>query len=371
MLAQLHQTLGNQIILAPGPTETPKWLKDLMITLHHRTKLYQTILDETKEMLKTLFGAPDGIVLVYPGVGRPMMEAVAVNFIRGSSVHIINTGFFADEWEEIISLYGAVVDQTRAEWGRDYSYHETSSRLSRSNKKKVDLVLMQAGDTSTGVRNNWHYVGTLLKSDRPDTLLAVDAVLEAGVSPIKMQHDGIDILVGATQKAFMLPPGLSFIILREKAIKKLANWGCLNPSSFLDLEKELSATGKKYVRFTHPTSHISALWALLKTIFEEVGEDNWYQIHTKRAQDAREKFTSLGFKNFTRGSRSNGVSVLLPPEEKTIEEILRAMETRGFILAGGIKPLNDKVIRMSHFLGVEEKDLDRFFVELERYLKSA
>lgn len=367
MFDQLRRALGNSVILAPGPTETPPWLKELMVTLHHRTEHYKTVLAETTEMLKRLFDAPDGNVLVYPGVGTTAMEAVVQNFVRGSRVYSVNTGLFADKWEKI-AAYGAIkIDRHRAEWGKNYSYGEVAGYLSRIGQPNI--VLMQAADTSTGIRNNCSFVGRTLHHYRSDALLAVDAVLEAGVAPIKMQQEEIDILVGATQKAFMLFPGLSFVILREKALKTLEEWGSSRRSEFLDFPQELTAVEQKTVRFTHPTAHISGLWALLKIIFEEIGEENWYRMHAERAREAREKFETLGFTNFTRGTKSNGVSVFLPPEGIIAAEILDAMEERGFVLADGMGKLNGKVIRMAHFVGVDDRDLERFFSALEKYLK--
>lgn len=371
MTSQLRNTLGNHIILAPGPTTTPTWLKEMMITLHHRTLLYRTILGEMKEMLLKLFDAPDGIVLIYPGVGTTMMESVLANFIRKSAVYVINTGFFADKWAEIAAIYGADVDQHHAIWGKDYLYHDVYNRLARNSSQKTDLVLMQAGDTSTGLRNNLVFVGTTIQHEQPDALFAVDAVLEAGISPIKMKHEGIDILVASTQKAFMLPPGLSFIILREKAIKKITARGALDHSYFLDFEKEIGAAEQQTVRFTHPTAHVSGLWALLKIIFEEIGEEKWYRMHEKRAFFARTHLDSLGFKNFTSGKRSDAVSVFLPPEGFSAGDILRAMDEKGFVLADGMGKLHGSVVRMSHFLGVAKEDLERFFTAIKEYIKSA
>ena len=316
--------------------------------------------------MRLFFGAPEAEVLFFPSVGTPMMEAIAHAFLHPAA-HILNlnTGFFGWGWGKIARIYGAQVHEYKPETGRTYDPQRLTELLAEHRPR---ILLMQASDTSTGVRNNTK-LGEIISNDSPFTFIAVDAILEAGISPIKMDEEGIDVLVGAGQKAFMLPPGLGFILINRRAAEFLLGTKKSYPGLYFDLRLEISAQRNYSPRFTMPTAHMAALAYVTDKIF--ANEQEWYQSFVRRASRARDVLSRLGFSLFTKESPSNGISVLFPPGEITASAVMKIAEEKGYVIAGGIDELSGKVIRLAHFPGVADEDLERFFQILEQYFKSA
>lgn len=346
----------KHILFTPGPTETPAWLREIMAasSLHHRTEEYRRVMTNVRQDLKTLFGAPLAKPLIFPGRGTKMMEAVVANFISpGDPVLVLNTGYFADRWREIAEIYGAAVHECMHEWGYSFDY---SCLISTLDKYPIKLVLVQATDTSTGVRNIAINLGRIVKRCQPNALLAVDAVLEAAVSPIKMDLEDIDILIGASQKAFMLPPGLTFAMLNTRALTHLSSKPRAFPFYEVDFRKEIEEIEKGGIRFTPPTEHIKGLHVVLNHILREKGEYRWYEGHKLRAELVRKKLFEFGFSLFTKRSPSYGLSVFNVPEGQNASLIREELEKRGYIIERGLGKIRDSVIRIAHFAGVREED---------------
>lgn len=355
----------RNIIFAPGPTMTPDWVWKAMqsCTLHHRMESYRDLVRELNTRMSALFGVKDGVILFLSGSGSDMMERSLSVFARPSTkVLLINSGYFADRWYMMANRYSRHVRQLMCPWGSTFTPAEIKKECA---DHAPDLVLMQATDTSTGVYNNPRTASRAVRASTPDALFAVDAVLEGGISPIKMDRDGIDILTGSTQKAFMLPPGLGFVILGRYALKKLRP---CNTSWVLDVADEISFAKQTDSRYTPPISHMTGLRAVLQHI-ENVGENEWYRQYAERAARERAFFSSLGFTNFAK-SPSNGLSVFLMPQEKGAIELCNRLERdHRIIIAPGLGKDADRIIRMAHFAGIREKDWQRLHTVIKKILR--
>lgn len=357
--------LKTGVRLTPGPTETPLWLQDASWnhSLHHRTKTYKMVLQKVREGLKELFGAPNAEVAIFPSSGTGVMEATVLNFMRRQEkVLLINTGYFADRWRDILKKYGASFEECKSPWGLTYDPGEVQIKLQN---QKFGMVLIQVTDTATGVKNNCGWVGEMLRKNSPKGLLAVDAVFEGGVSPIKMNRENIDILVGATQKAFMLEPGVGYMILNTRALEILENTPLENPTYFFDLREELPVLRGGGVRFTPPVNITAGFHALLPKILKD--EKAWYEAHRRRAESAERILKFLGFRQFA-SSPSSGLSVYSAPNGLTAPQIVDAMEQNGYIISAGMEHARESVIRFAHFSGIEERNFNKFLDILSYYI---
>ncbi|QQG45734.1 MAG: alanine--glyoxylate aminotransferase family protein [Candidatus Sungiibacteriota bacterium] len=346
------------IRFTPGPTETPNWVYRAMQdhSMHHFSKEYQKCAEEVREKLRKLFGAPNAEVLFFSAAGSNMMEAVLTNFLEriNDVVGVINTGSFADRWRTMATQHNAEIFEYKKLWGLTYSYSDLELLLDVL-AARPKLLLAQAADTSTGIRNDLKILGRLARARSPATLFAVDAVLEGGISKIKMDEDDIDILIGASQKAFALPPGLAYILLNPRARKVLMEkplgfpaW----PFNFQQELKFLKECGRP--RFTPPIDHVAGLNAVLDYILER--ESNWYLQHKLRAATLRRELVQLGFALFTADTPTNGLSVLSVPGDQNSQEIAAQVLREGYLIAQGLGPIENSTIRIAHFEGTREYD---------------
>lgn len=353
------------VLLTPGPTMTPDWIWEAMRVspIHHRTRAYGILIEELRDSMRTLFGCPQGEVLFFSAAGTDMMERVCANYVIDHRFLVLNTGFFGSLWKRIALRYaksfGYEVD---SRWGRTFHMGSVHNILRNTD---IKLVLMQASDTSTGIRNTIHSVAPGIGLYAPHSLLAVDAVLEAGISALKMDEQHIDILIGAGQKAFMLPPGLGFIVLNPRAVERLAERKI--PSYVHSLAEELVAAKNLRTRYTAPISHLVGLRAVLKEI-HETGEKNWYDAHDYWKHIVDTRLLLLGFKRFTEGKASKALSVMYVPKGKTFSQIAEPLEREGFIVACGMQKYAKRVIRIAHFQGIEPEDRMRFLQKMEELL---
>lgn len=358
--------LKKYVCLAPGPPEIPPeaWAAMMGDSLHHRIGPYHKEIEvKAKGMLKTVLRAPAGSeALFYPASGTAMMEDVVRNLVvPGDKVIVIITGFFGERWKWIAEDYRADVIEVESAWGYTYDPEEVG-RLLRENK--IRLILVQATDTSTGVRNDLRLLGELVKRYSPDTLIAVDAVLEAFVSPINMAEEGINVFIGAGHKEALLPPGLGFVVLDAQAEKALErrHW----PIYAADFKRGIEYARRGELLFTPPMYHITGLKWTLERILED--EDGWYREIAERACRFREKMYELGFTLFTQDSPSNGLSVFAVPEWRDAAQIQNGLLEKGFFVAKGMGPYTNVLLRIAHFQGTKEKDLNRCARKLHKIL---
>ncbi len=300
---------------------------------------------DLREKLRELFGAPRTEALLFPGSGTSMMQAAILNFIRPDEpVLIANTGFFADRWYDIAKRYKATVHECKSTWGETYYFTVLAQSLKTYQPK---LLLMQAAETSTGVVNGCHHMKGVLAQFSPKTLLAVDAVLAGGLYPIKMEQQGIDILIGASQKAFLLPPGLSFILIGPRAMEVLKYEELAYPEYFLDIRDELRFVRKNSIRFTPPVDLIMGMQAILAHVLQR--EEQWYIEHENRSRYFRHELLKLGFREFPRSTPVEGLSVLRVPPGWRATDLVDRLEEKGYKIAPGLGETRDEVIRIAHF----------------------
>lgn len=352
----------KMLLLSPGPTPIPDRVLKAMSesNIHHRTSVFEGIFAKAREGLKKVFQVnSDVIILASSGTGA--MEASVSNFFKKSDrVAFVNGGKFGERWGEILKAFGLESVELRIEWGREVKIDDLGSL-----DGKVDGFLFQACETSTGVKHPIREITEFVRKKFPDALVVVDGITGVGVFDIKPEEWGIDVLISGSQKAFMLPPGLSFVWASERAWKRAENSDL--PKYYFDLRKERKNQEKNQTAYTPAIGLVLGLCESLQMILEE-GLDNVFKRHALLAEATREGVKALGLEIFSRAP-AEGVTAVKSPEGLDSGKIVKNMrEKYGVVIAGGQDKLKGKIFRIAHMGYVFEADILTGLSVLERTL---
>ena len=333
----------KKYLLTPGPTPIPDEVRSAMAEaiVHHRTPQFSKIFNEVREGLKVLFGTvSDVLVLAASGTGA--MEAAVTNlFSPGEKVLVINGGKFGERWLRICRSFGLQVVEIKVEWGKAVKIETIEKDL--HDHPDIQGVLIQASETSTTAL---HPIRDIAKITRTGPLLLVDGITAVGVLPVAMDEWGIDVLVTGSQKALMVPPGLGFISLSDRAWARTEK--AKLPRFYFDLALERKSQAKGTTAFTPAISLIFGLSAALKMILEE-GPDRVYARHERLARATRAAATALGLGLLAPENPSPAVTGIFVPEKMDADQLLDYLRDRmGIIFAEGQDQLRGKIIRIAH-----------------------
>jgi len=333
----------KQYLLSPGPTPIPNEVSLAMseTMIHHRTPQFNKIFEETRQGLRTLFGTKND-VLMLASSGTGAMEAAISNlFSPGDKVLVINGGKFGERWLNIANAFGLEPLEVKVPWGQAVKVDEVERQL----KIHPDIrsVLVQASETSTTVL---HPVQEIAKLTRNGPLLIVDGVTAVGVLSIPVDEWGIDALVTGSQKALMLPPGLGFIALSDRAWAQTKK--AKLPRFYFDLNLERKNQAKGSGAFTPAVSLIFGLRASLDMMAEE-GLDRVYARHARLSRATRAAATAMGLKLLAPDSPTPAATGIFLPDGLDADKVLDYLrDSMGVILAEGQDQLKGKVIRIAH-----------------------
>ena len=331
-------------LFTPGPTNVPEevLLEMAKPMIHHRTKEFESIFADVKNSLKSIFGTVRD-VLILSGSGTLAMEAAVVNTLSpNDTVLVVNGGKFGERWYEIAEAYDLQIIMLNVEWGSSANVNEMIALIKKNNQIKA--VLLQASETSTTTCHPIKEIGDALKSVG-SPLLIVDGITYVGVSKSEMDKWGIDIFITGSQKALMLPPGLSFVAISERAENAMKN--ATLPKYYVDLKKELKAQRTNTTAYTPAVSLILGLKKSLELIYKE-GLENVYKRHEVMALATRAAISALGLELLCKGIPSNAATGIIFKENISKDIIEYAKAHFGVYFAGGQGHLSKQVIRISH-----------------------
>jgi aspartate aminotransferase-like enzyme len=333
----------KQYLLSPGPTPIPNEVALAMseTMIHHRTPQFNKVFEEARQGLKTLFGT-NGDVLILASSGTGAMEAAVANlFSPGDKVLVINGGKFGERWLNIANAFGLEPIEVKVEWGQAVKVDVVEKQLKLY--PDIQSVMIQASETSTTVL---HPVKEIAKLTKNGPLFLVDGVTAVGVLPVPLDEWGIDALVTGSQKALMLPPGLGFIALSERAWQKTKK--AKLPRFYFDLNLERKNQAKGSGAFTPAVSLIFGLRASLNMMARE-GFDRVYARHARMARATRAAATAMGLKLLAPDSPSPAATGIFLPKGLDADKILDYLRDQmGVILAEGQDQLKGKAIRIAH-----------------------
>jgi aspartate aminotransferase-like enzyme len=254
--------LRKNRLFTPGPTPLLPAAQMAMasFTAHHRTAdfraLFQRVLAGMKEFIGT---QNDVLVLACSGTG--VMEASVSNLTSpGDKVLVLAAGNFGERWTGLTKAFGCNVDVLSAPYGETFSLNDIRAKLT----SEVRAVFVQATESSTGARHDVQGIAKIVRATGDETVLVVDAITGLGTTHLDVDGWGVDVIIGGSQKALMIPPGLAYCAVSERAWRRMET--TTSPRFYFDLRKERKAAAKGESAYTPPTSLFAALGAALEFI---------------------------------------------------------------------------------------------------------
>jgi len=356
----------KRYLLAPGPTPVPSeaLLAMAMPIIHHRSPDFLPVLDAAKNGLKWLYQTKnDVLILCSTGTGG-MVGAVNNFFSPGDKVITVNGGKFGERWTKICKAYGLQAEEIVVEWG--YAIKPDTIEAKLKNDPSIKGVFVQASETSTGVYHDIEALAKVVKKYE-NTILIVDAISAIVAHDLRMDEWGIDVMVGGSQKGVMLPPGLAFVGISEKAWKFSEKSKC--PRFYFNFKKERENLAKNQTNFTSPVTLIIGLNESIKLLQKE-GLENVFKRHERLANATRAAVAALGLELYPKESPSNSVTAVCAPagiDGQAIYKNLR--EKYGITAAGGQDHVKGKIFRIAHLGYADTFDVITAIAGVEMVLK--
>lgn len=356
----------KRYLLAPGPTPVPSeaLLAMAMPILHHRSPDFLPVLDTAKKGLQWLYQTKnDVLILCSTGTGG-MVGSVNNFFSPGDRALVINAGNFGERWTKICKAYGLDVKEIKYEWGYAAKPEDIEKALKAD--PSIKGVFIQASETSTGVYHDIKAVASIVRKHE-NTIFVVDAISALVAHDIKMDDWGIDVLIGGSQKGLMLPPGLAFVGISDKAWKFEQKAKC--PKFYFNFKKERENLAKNQTNFTSPVTLIIGLNECLKLLQKE-GLENAFERHRRLAKATREAAKAIGLELFSRESHSNSVTAINAPSGFDGQEIYKNLRVKyGITAAGGQGHAKGKIFRIAHLGYADTFDIITAIAGVEMVLK--
>lgn len=353
-------------LLAPGPTPVPPEVLKKMSEpiIHHREPAFEKVLEEVRAGLKYLFQTKNE-VLIFASSGTGAMEGAVTNTLcAGDKALVIQGGKFGERWANICKAYGVKAHVISVEWGHSIDPNLIAQAL--KDDPSIKAVFTQATETSTGVLYPIKEIAAIV-ADCPNTILVVDAISHLGAVELPMDEWKIDVVVAGSQKALMLPPGLAFAALSDKA------WEFVNkstlPKFYFDFKKELKNIKQNQTAYTPAVSLIMGLAESLRRIKSE-GLENIFARHVQLAKATREAMLAIGLKLYAPQAYSDAVTAVMAPpgiDGQKIVKILR--DKHNLTIAGGQDQAKGKVFRIAHMGYIDKSDIIMAIAAVEMTLK--
>jgi aspartate aminotransferase-like enzyme len=351
-------------LMAPGPTPVPSEVLLAMARpmIHHRTPEFEALFIEVRAGLARLFQtAQDVIPLACSGTGA--MEAAVVNTLSaGDTVAVVVAGKFGERWLEICKAWGVRTVPLTAPFGETVSAERVAEALRAHPGLKA--VLTQHSESSTGVLHDVR--GYAAVTRQTDALLIVDAVSSLGIADLPMDAWGVDVVVAGSQKGLMLPPGLAFCALSERAWARTAT--STLPKYYLDLAAERKTVAKNEAHFTPAVGIVIGLREVLRML-EAEGLASVFRRHDRLARATRSGAEALGLRLFCRATPSPALTAVEAPAGVDSERIVEAYSrTHNITIAGGQGEMKGRVFRLGHMGYAAEFDTIVALSALEQVL---
>jgi aspartate aminotransferase-like enzyme len=349
-------------LLTPGPTPVlPKALHAMLgADMHHRTQDFRNVFLAVLSDLKLVMGtAHDVLVLVASGTGA--MEASVTNcFSPGDRVIVCTAGKFGERWVEMTRAFGLDVTVLEAPYGKAVQ----ASTLEKALTPSVKGVFVQASETSTGAAHDVRAMGEAVK--KTSAIFVVDAITGLGTMPLDIDLWGLDIVIGGSQKAFMVPPGLAFLSISPKAWAQMETAKLPRYYFNLKREKKYAASGES--AWTASTALMLALNEALQYI-KGIGMATLIDNAEQLARATREACLALGLELFAADNPSASVTAVKAPGGLDSGVIVKEFRQRfGSIIANGQGEMKGRIFRIAHLGYFDVADLFAVIAELELIL---
>ena len=345
---------NNQaLLLTPGPVLLPSPVKKSLSQdmWHHRSEKFTQTLNQVQLHLKEIFQTKEE-VLILNSTGTGAMEALLSNTLSpGDEVLCVCAGKFGERWRDIAKAFGIKALSLNVPWGQAVSLSDIQKKLDKN--QMIKAVLVTACETSTATQQPIKQLARLLKN-YPQTFLFVDGMTGLGAMELKMDDWGLSALVAGSQKSFMLPAGLAFVCLSQKAWRLVESSAC--PKYYFDLKKEREAQARGETAFSSSVTLIRALKESLNLIINQGGV---------KGSILRCQILKKAVFNFCKSLKltlysshpANSVTAILIPQAEQIKN--RLEKNCGMVFAGGQGELKGKILRIGHLGPLSNKNMIR------------
>ena len=341
---------GKHFLQLPGPSNVPDRILRAMDypTIDHRGPEFANLAQSCIEGMKSIFKTKSNVI-IYPASGTGAWEAALVNTVREDDlVLMVETGHFASLWNKMALRLGIKTEFLETDWRRGVVPEKLFDRLQKDTKKQIKAVCVVHNETSTGCTSRIEEVREALNSANHDALLMVDTI--SGLASMEYKHDdwGVDVTISGSQKGLMLPPGLSFNAISDKALKTAKTSGMRR--SYWDWEEQIEANKSGSFPYTPATNLLYGLKEAINMLHEE-GLDNVFKRHEKHAIATRAAVQAWGFENVCKEEKdfSNVLTAVMLPENHNADNLRKIiLENLNMSLGGGLSKLAGKVFRIGH-----------------------
>ena len=357
--------IRKQRLLTPGPTPLyPPALHAMMASdVHHRTEQFRTVYRSALADLKEVYGTRNDVIC-FTASGTGAMDASASNlFSPGDKVVVCTAGKFGERWVEIAHAYGLNATVLKSEYGDVVTPERVEAALKAEPHTKG--VFIQASESSTGAEHDVQTMASLVKNT--DAIFVVDAITGLGTMPLDIDGWGLDVVIGGSQKAFMIPPGLAFMSVSPKAWK-LAESASL-PRYYFNLSKEKKSAAGGESNWTPATSLVLALAEALKYV-KSIGMPNLVSNAQFLAKGTREACTALGLEIFAKRPGSAVTAVKAPAGIDSGAIVKGFRERFGAVITNGQGSMKGQIFRLAHLGYFDITDMFGVIAGLELLLRA-
>lgn len=341
---------GKHFLQLPGPSNVPDRILRAMDypTIDHRGPEFSILANDCLEGIKTIFKTKSNVI-IYPASGTGAWEAALVNTLNENDLALmVETGHFASLWNKMAQKLGIKTEFLKTDWQRGAMPEKIYERLKKDSEKQIKAVCVVHNETSTGSTSRIKEVRDAINSANHDALLMVDTI--SGLASMEYKHDewGVDITVSGSQKGLMLPPGLSFNAISEKAIKISRTSGMRR--SYWDWEEQIEANRSGSFPYTPATNLLYGLKEAIKMLHEE-GLDKVFKRHDRHAKATRLAVQAWGLEVLCKEERdySSVLTAVVLPETHNADNLRKIiLENFNMSLGNGLSKLSGKVFRIGH-----------------------
>ena len=341
---------GKHFLQLPGPSNVPDRILRAMDypTIDHRGPEFSNLANDCLEGIKTIFKTKSNVI-IYPASGTGAWEAALVNTLNEDDlVLMVETGHFASLWNKMAHRLGIKTEFLKTDWQRGAVPEKIYERLKKDTEQQIKAICVVHNETSTGCTSRIKEVRDAINSANHDALLMVDTI--SGLASMEYKHDewGIDVTVSGSQKGLMLPPGLSFNAISEKAIKISKKSGMRR--SYWDWEEQIEANRSGSFPYTPATNLLYGLKEAIKMLHEE-GLDKVFKRHDRHAKATRLAVQAWGLEVLCKEERdySSVLTAVVLPETHNADNLRKIiLENFNMSLGNGLSKLSGKVFRIGH-----------------------
>jgi aspartate aminotransferase-like enzyme len=365
--------LRKNRLFTPGPTPILPAAQSAMaaFSMHHRTAEFRALVTRVLGDMKQFIGTKND-VLVLASSGTGVMEGSVSNLTSaGDKVLVLTAGKFGERWSDLAKAFGCTVELVSAPYGETFSLDQIRAKL----KPDIRAVYVQATESSTGARHDIQGIAKLVRAMGDETLLVVDGITGLGTTHFDVDGWGIDIIIGGSQKALMIPPGLAYCAISERAWKRMET--AKSPRYYFDFRKERKSAAKGETAYTPPTSLFAALAAALDFVGQmgdgDVARGREALVNNAElaAEMTRAGAKALGLELFSPSSPGAALTAIKSPAGVDSGALVKEFrDSFSAVVANGQGEMKGQLFRIAHLGYYDYLDTVGILAALEQVLAS-